>query len=234
MLITLYKINLTFILNCTKLNLKNSSMEVIQTRFRYTKSITMPIPFSFLHNRWFIFAVERLFRSSTSFDAINPVSFHGAARLDSQSSRFLWESDNRFWPSAPEATSNCEGEGDKKKKEKMKKKKEKKERKKVFKQLLNPKAYATAIYALTWKTRIQRERRILWLACMYTSWETKFPSSHPFVEGEKQAPEMRRVIVNLCYHRFHIARETFEHAVRRLSLLEIVISLLRRVIFTSD
>lgn len=34
-------------------------------------------------------------------------SFHGVARLDSQSSRILWGSDNRFWPAAPEAPSNC-------------------------------------------------------------------------------------------------------------------------------
>lgn len=60
--------------------------------------------------------------------------------------------------------------------------------KKVFKQLLNPKAYATAIYALTWKTRIQRERRILCVHVYVTSWETGFPSSHPFVR-EKELPK---------------------------------------------
>lgn len=57
-------------------------------------------------------------------------------------------------------------------------------RKKVFKQLLNPKAYATAIYALTWKTRIQRERRILCSACMYTSHRERpdFPRVTPLYE----------------------------------------------------
>lgn len=39
----------------------------------------------------------------------------------------------------------------------------------AFEQLSNPKVYGTAIYALTRKTRIHRERRILGFACIYTS-----------------------------------------------------------------
>lgn len=99
----------------------------------------------------------------------------------------------------------------------------KKKRRKVFKQLLNPKAYGTAIYALTWKTRIQRERRIL---CMYTSWETGFPSSHPFIPGKnnpRNASCNRQPVVSLE------TRETFKHNpdiilfVSNLSLLRIPI-----------
>lgn len=81
-------------------------------------------------------------------------------------------------------------------------------RRRVFKQLLNPKAYGTAIYALTRKTRIQRERRILWLVCMYTSWETGFPSSHPFIPGKnnpRNASCNRQPVASLE------TRETFKH-----------------------
>lgn len=63
----------------------------------------------------------------------------------------------------------------------------KRKRRKVFKQLLNPKAYGTAIYALTWKTRIQRERRIL---CMYVYVvRDRISLEPPLYTGEKQPPK---------------------------------------------
>lgn len=123
----------------------------------------------------------------TSFDRINP--FTPRCGLIFQLMSII---ESKFWPSAYEATSNWRRGG-------------KKKRRKVFKQLLNPKAYGTAIYALTWKTRIQRERRIL---CMYTSWETGFPSSHPFIPGKnnpRNASCNRQPVVSLE------TRETFKH-----------------------
>lgn len=83
------------------------------------------------------------------------------------------------------------------------------EGRKYSRRLSNPKAHGTAIYALTWKTRNHRERRILGPVCIYTSWEAGFPSSLSFVR-KKQPPGMRRVIVGPRCHRFRRARETFK------------------------